>query len=106
MQQFGRCRADRDRLVAGPSRMRPAAFFAFAHPAPDGFADADLSPKAARWDADLGEFVLDWEDVRAEEDSSALALEFAHSAFGHACAVCGWDPALADSGEGRLPPIR
>ena len=83
-----------------------AAFFAIAHPAPDGFADADLSPEAARWDPDLGEFVLDWDDVRAEEDPSALALEFAHSAFGHACAVCGWDAALADSGVGSLPPIR
>ena len=27
-----------------------AAFFAFAYPAPDGFADANLSPAAARWD--------------------------------------------------------
>ncbi len=83
-----------------------AAFFAYAHPAPGGLADADLSPKAARWDSGLDEFVLEWEDVRAEEDPSALALEFGHSAFGHACAVCGWDPALAGSGEGRPPPIR
>jgi hypothetical protein len=44
--------------------------------------------------------------VRAEEDPSALALEFAHSAFRHACAVCGWDPALAGSVEGRPSPIR
>jgi hypothetical protein len=90
----------------GDPKYDRAAFFAYAHPAPDGFADADLSPKAARWDPDLGEFVLDWEDVRAEEDPSALALEFAHSAFRHACAVCGWDPALTGSGEGRPPPIR
>jgi hypothetical protein len=90
----------------GDPKYDRAAFFAYAHPAPDGFADADLSPKAARWDPDLGEFVLDWEDVRAEEDPSALALEFAHSAFRHACAVCGWDPALAGSVEGRPSPIR
>jgi uncharacterized protein DUF5996 len=90
----------------GDRKYDRAAFFAYAHPAPDGFADAELSPKAARWDADLGEFVLDWEDVRAEEYPSALALEFAHSAYGHACEVCGWDQALAGSGEGRPPPIR
>jgi len=82
-----------------------AAFVAFAYPAPEGFADADLDPEAAHWDPDLGEFVLEWEDIRAEEDPHALALEFAHSAFGHACKVCEWDPVLAGSAEGDPPPI-
>jgi hypothetical protein len=81
------------------------AFFAFAHPAPDGFAEADLAPDAAHWDSDLGEFVLDWEDIREQRDPRALALEFAHSAFGHACDVCAWDPVLAQSAEGEPPPI-
>ena len=34
-----------------------------------------------------------------------LALEFARSAFRHACAVCEWDPALAASAEGTPPPV-
>lgn len=83
-----------------------AAFFALAYPAPDGFGDADVSPAAARWDAQLGEYVLDWEDVRDSHDPHALALEFARSAFRHACAVCEWDPALAATAEGIPPPIR
>lgn len=82
-----------------------AAFFAFAHPTPDGFADVQLNPPAAHWDRDLGEFVLDWEDVRESPDPRALALEFAHSAFRHACEVCGWDPDLARSAEGDPPPV-
>jgi len=82
-----------------------AAFFAFAYPAPDGFAEADLDPEAARWDTDLGEFVLDWEDIRSAKDPHALALEFARSAFEHACTVCGWDPALAASAQGDPPPV-
>jgi hypothetical protein len=82
-----------------------SAFFAFAHPAPEDFADADLNPGAAHWDADLGEFVLEWEDIRSAEDPHALALEFAQSAFGHACNVCAWDPVLAGSAEGSPPPI-
>src|SRR5262245_17519947 len=40
-----------------------AAFYAFAHPAPPNFADAHLQPEAAHWDSDLGEFVLDWEEI-------------------------------------------
>src|SRR5262245_43651531 len=82
-----------------------AAFFSFAYPPPEGFADADLSPEAAHWDPDLGEFVLRWEDIRSAEDPHALALEFAHSAFRHACDVCAWDPVLAGSAEGDPPPI-
>jgi hypothetical protein len=89
----------------GDPRYDRAAFFAFAHPAPEGFAEGDLDPEAAHWDTDLGEFVLDWEDIRSAEDPHALALEFAHAAFGHACDVCQWDPVLAESAEGKPPPI-
>jgi Family of unknown function (DUF5996) len=90
----------------GDPKYGRAAFFAFAYPAPDGFADADLNPGPARWDADLGEFVLDWEDIRSAEDPHSLALQFAHSAFAHACTVCEWDPVLAGSAEGNPPPVR
>jgi hypothetical protein len=81
----------------GDERYGKAAFFAYAYPAPEDFAEADLSP--ARWDTSLGgEYVLDWDDICAAPDPHALALEFARSAFRHACLVCGWDPALAASG--------
>ena len=50
----------------GDARYAKAAFYAYAHPAPDGFAAATLSPAAARWDATLGEYVLDWDDAARE----------------------------------------
>ena len=53
----------------------------------------------------MGEYILDWDDVRAAEDPFAAALEFARSAFRHACVVCGWEPALAASAEGNPPPV-
>src|SRR5947209_5369385 len=89
----------------GDTRHDSAAFYAYAHPAPAGFADAELSPAAARWDPGLGEYVLEWEDLRASPDPHGAGLEFARSAFRHACAVCGWDPALAATAEGRPPPV-
>ncbi len=89
----------------GDPRYPQAAFYAYAHPAPEGFAGATLEPAAARWDPDLGEYVLDWADVCASPDPRASALAFARSAFRHACAVCGWDPALAASAEGTPPPV-
>jgi hypothetical protein len=89
----------------GDRKYDGAAFFAFAHPAPDQFADAELDPEPAHWDPDLGEFVLDWKDIREAPDPHALALEFAHSAFRHACDVCAWDPVLAQTAEGKPPPV-
>jgi hypothetical protein len=82
-----------------------AAFFAFAHPAPDRFSGGQIDPSAARWDPKLGEFVLDWEEIREARDPRALALEFAHSAFRHGCEVCAWDPVLARTAEGDPPPV-
>jgi hypothetical protein len=89
----------------GDARYGRAAFYAYAHPAPEGFADAALSPAAARWDGELGLYVLDWEDARTSADPHATALAFARSAFTHACAVCEWDPALPASAEGTPPPV-
>jgi hypothetical protein len=89
----------------GDVRYERPAFYAYAHPAPEGFADAQLVPAAARWDGKLGEYVLDWEDVCAAEDPRAFALEFAHSAFRHACLVCDWDPELLAGAEGDPPPV-
>jgi hypothetical protein len=82
-----------------------AAFYAYAHPSPEGFSEGSLSPAAARWEPELGEFVLDWEDVVAASDPRAASLEFLRSAFQHACLVCGWDHALAASAEGTPPPV-
>jgi hypothetical protein len=89
----------------GDPKSSKAAFYAYAHPARDGFADATLSPAAARWDGELGEYLLDWDDVCASPDPHAAALQFAQSAFHHACTVCNWDPALLASAEGTPPPI-
>jgi len=89
----------------GDPRSGKAAFYAYAHPAPEGFAAATLSPPAAHWDATLGEYILTWDDVRVSPNPHAAGLEFARSAFHHACAVCDWDPALPASAEGTPPPI-
>jgi hypothetical protein len=89
----------------GDQRHPRAAFYAYAHPAPPGFENGTLAPPAARWDSTLGEYVLDWDDLQAAPDPHAVALEFARSAVSHACAVCGWDAALAASAQGSPPPV-
>ena len=90
----------------GDERYDRAAFYAYAHPAPDGFAHGVLEPAAARWEPALGEYVLDWADVRTADDPNGEAVRFARSAFAHGCAVCQWDPSLSASAEGQPPPVR
>ena len=89
----------------GDPRYGKAAFYAYAHPAPESFQVATLSPDAARWEGSLGEFVLDWDDARSAPDPAGAALGFVRSAFQHACLVCEWDPALPASAEGKPPPV-
>ena len=89
----------------GDANYGKAAFYAYAHPAPDSFSDGKVSPAAARWDSALGLYVLDWDDVRMSADPHATALEFARSVFAHACTVCEWDPELAASVDGTPPPV-
>ena len=89
----------------GDTRYPRAAFFAFAFPAPDGFDQATLSPSGARWDLEMKEYILDWDDARVEPDPHRAALEFGLSVIRHACVVCDWDPDLAASTQGVPPPV-
>jgi Family of unknown function (DUF5996) len=89
----------------GDQRYPRPAFFAFVFPTPEGFETATLAPPAARWDTELREYVLDWDDLRTQADPHAVAVNFGLSAIRHACTVCGWDPILAASAQGDPPPV-
>ncbi len=73
----------------GDARYPRAAFYAHVQPVQEDFATATLSQTAAHWDEELGEFILDWDDIRDGPHLHAAALEFARSAVSNACAVCG-----------------
>jgi hypothetical protein len=90
----------------GDARYGQAAFYAYTHPAPEGFGGAELPPAGARWDGTLGEYVLDWDVVCSAADPQRAVLEFARAAFHHTCTVCQWDTALLASAEGDPPPVR
>lgn len=89
----------------GDAKYDKAAFYAYAHPAPDSFAGGAVAPAAARWDSEMGLYLLDGDDASAGEDPRAAALEFFRAVFEHACTVCEWDPALAASAHGTPPPV-
>jgi hypothetical protein len=82
-------------------------FYSYAYPVPDGFAAAKVAPEAARFDATLGEFVLDYEAVRSAADSDAALLAFLQSTYEAAANLAGWDRvalecALGEPGTPRV----
>ena len=89
----------------GDRRHPRAAFFGYAFPAPEGLADGEVAPAPAAWDPDLGEFILDWDDVVSAADPRQAAMDFGRSLIAHATVVCGWEPSLARSAEGVPPPV-
>ena len=79
-------------------------FYSYAYPAPDGFGAATVAPNAARWDAALGEFVLDYEAVCTAPDPDASLLAFLTSTYDAAASLGKWDRAMLECAPG-LPGV-
>ncbi|HEY2480568.1 MAG TPA: DUF5996 family protein, partial [Caulobacteraceae bacterium] len=69
------------------------SFYAYAYPAPPGFAEAPVDPPAARFDAGLGEFLLPYEAVRTAADPDETLLAFLQSTYEAAADLGHWDRA-------------
>lgn len=68
-----------------------AAFYSYAYPAPDGFAEVRVAPAQAFFSKDLGEFLLPYEAVRAARDPDATLLAFLQSTYAAAADLARWD---------------
>ncbi|WP_043656056.1 DUF5996 family protein [Nocardia thailandica] len=77
-------------------------FYAYSYPAPDGYADRPAGPEGARWDADLGEFVLPYEIVRTADDPDAVLLDFLNTTYAAAADLGHWNRELLDVNPHRL----
>lgn len=71
------------------------AYYSYAYPVPEGFADA-RAPEGAYWDAALGEFLLPYETVRLAADPDALVQSFLAATYRAAADLASWD-AVSDS---------
>jgi len=70
-----------------------AAFYCYAAPAPAGLAAAKIRPATAAYNAALGEFLLKYEDLLAEDDPDAALMEFLQSTYEVAADLAKWDRA-------------
>ena len=74
-------------------------FYSYAYPEPDGFRSSSIQPSAARFDGELGEFVLPYSEVRRAADPEAELLSFLNSTYEAAATLADWDRAALE----RLP---
>lgn len=73
-----------------------AAFYCYAAPAPAGLQEAQLEPAAARYDTNLGEFILDYNDVRTQSNPEQTLLDFLQSTYSAAADLAKWDRDLLE----------
>jgi hypothetical protein len=105
---IGRNAMDEDLVESGwwpgsEAYPRPA-YYSFTHPRPVGIESVDPEPAAARWDATLGEFILDYDDVRTAADPAAALLAFLDSTYEAGAVRAGWDPAWICPGRPATAP--
>jgi hypothetical protein len=71
-------------------------FYSYAYPEPEGFRDVVVAPVGARFDLDLGEFVLPYELVRTSANPEETLLEFLQSTYVAAAETASWDRAALE----------
>ena len=79
------------------------AFYSYAYPAPEGFADQPAGPDGAFYSAEFQQFLLPYEVARAAPDPDRAVAEFLHSTYAAAAELGGWDRAALEDDPMRLP---
>jgi hypothetical protein len=81
------------------------AFYSYAYPEPDGFANAVIFPKAAFYHPELREFILPYEAVRTAKYPALEVLQFFTSTYEAAADLGKWDRAALEEGR-QLRAVR
>jgi Family of unknown function (DUF5996) len=79
-----------------PGASAEGAFYSYAYPEPDGFAEWRVAPSAAYYDPDLGEFLLPYSAVRTARDPDATLSSFFRSTYEAAAVLGQWDRAALE----------
>jgi hypothetical protein len=75
---------------AGGGPVAYPAFYSYAYPEPQGFAQARVEPAQAFYSKELGEFILPYDAVRESRHPDETLLAFAQSTFDAAARLARW----------------
>lgn len=84
---------------SGDTNYTRPAFYGFTYPQPPGIERRAVAPAAARWDSDMGEFLLDYDDLTASDDPDGDLLRFMETTYAAGAEAAKWDPKLLGSGR-------
>ncbi|WNG85586.1 DUF5996 family protein [Mycobacterium sp. ITM-2016-00317] len=84
-----------------PGGGEEGAFYSYAYPEPDGFADFAGRPEGVFYHPELRQFLLPYETARAAEDPDQCVLDFLEFSYGAAADLADWDRAALETDPGR-----
>ena len=72
------------------------AYYSYTIPQPAGLESAQVRPAAAKWNPQLSEFILMYDDVRNAESPEGALLEFLQSTYEAGATLAKWDRAALE----------
>lgn len=84
-----------------PGGGEEGAFYAYAYPEPDGFADHPVRPDEAYYSAQNGQFLLPYEAVRTSPDPDGALMAFLQDTYAAAAEHGRWARASLEDDPGR-----
>ena len=82
----------------GDRRYNQPAFYSYTMPAPAGIEKEPVRPSAAHWDTNLGEFLLNYDDVRLAASPEQAILDFCQSTYEAGANLAHWDRKALERG--------
>jgi hypothetical protein len=77
-------------------------FYSYAYPEPPGYREYSIAPAQARFDANFGEFVLPYDEMRNSANPDTALLKFLQSTYEAAANCANWDRAALDCAPDSL----
>ncbi len=84
-----------------PGGGEEGAFYAYAYPAPEGFAEASPGPEGAFYSDEYRQFLLPYEHVRRSADPEATVAAFLQATYAAAADLGAWDRAALEDRPDR-----
>jgi hypothetical protein len=85
----------------GSGEITSPAFYVYAAPEPAGFRDAPVKPHKAFYHTQMNEFLLSYDDVRADADPKSALMAFLETTYDAGATLGKWDRASLEKNPPR-----
>ena len=82
--------------AGGTGGLQEPAFYAYAYPEPEGYADCPIRPDGAQYNKEMREFILPYDALRRAPKPDEALLAFAQSTYESAANLGHWDRAALE----------